>query len=212
MEMTRQIPTRITPEEYLAWEEKQVERHEFIDGKIRNMAGGSVSHTQICVNVTTELHTKLRGGSCRVFAQSHRVEASNGDYFYPDVFVSCGTLEIGKQHAIRNPLIIVEVLSPSTSNYDRAAKLQRYQEIESVQECLLVHQKVAVVEHLVRGEEGHWWYTVIVGLEASLTLTSLNVSLPLNRVFEDIPLEEIKEVDDSPLSEWKPEEDAEVPS
>lgn len=190
--------TTLTPEEYLAWEEKQTERHEFLNGRIWNMSGGSVSHTQICVNITTEFRTALRGGACRVFAQSHRVELSTGNYFYPDVFVSCGNLEMGKQHAIRNPLVVVEVLSPSTSLHDRTTKLRQYQTLESLQEYVLVHQESAVVEHLERITDGRWMYSVIIGVEASLPLNSLGVELPLSRIYEDIPLQEIPTEEDTP--------------
>lgn len=190
--------TTLTPEEYLAWEEKQTERHEFLNGRIWNMSGGSWSHNRIISSMVRELWRAIEGRSCHVLSNSQRVEVAEGNYFYPDLLVVCGNPQLGRQEAITNPLVVVEVLSPTTSLHYRTTKLRQYQTLESLQEYVLVHQESAVVEQLERSTDGRWMYSVIVGVEASLPLNSLGVELPLSRIYEDIPLQEIPTEEDTP--------------
>lgn len=185
----------MTPEEYLAWEERQIERHEYLHGVLRSMSGGSWRHALICNNIAGEVRTHLKGTPCRSFSQSHRVEIEAGDaYLYPDVAIVCEEPLFGKQEALQNPVVIFEVLSPSTERYDRAQKFRRYQTLQSLREYILVYQDIAQVEVFRRGNEGAWsiiTYTLLEGLDASLEIESAGIFLPLREVYEGVEFAEI---------------------
>ncbi len=198
------IPTRMTPDEYLEWEVAQEGRHEYIDGEIRAMSGGSIDHNQIVTNLIMEAGSLLKSRRCRILAQGQRTEAQSGlSYFYPDVLITCSALKVGKQSSVLNPTAIFEVLSPSTQRYDRYIKFERYQEIESLQEYFLVHQNSAKIEAYRRSEEGAWDVNacvIYVGLGTTLVLESLGVKIPLSDIYYlvDLPETEEPSIEDIP--------------
>lgn len=185
-------PYSMTPEEYLLWEAQQTERHEYLQGAVRAMSGGSWNHTLLCSNLLGEVRTHLKGTPCRCFSQSHRVEIEAGDaYLYPDVAIVCGEPLFGRQEALLNPVVVFEVLSPSTERYDRTRKFRRYQTLQSLQEYVLVYQDTAQVEVFQRGSEEGWsviTYRLIEGREASLEIESVGILLPLREVYEGVEL------------------------
>ena len=141
-----------TEEEYVTWEEDAIEKSEYIDGEIRAMSGGSEPHASIPMNIGGELRTALRGRGCRVLSSDMKVWAA-GVYYYPDLSVVCGpSIYRGRnKHTITNPLVVVEVLSPSTESEDRGEKFIRYQQIETLRSYLLVGQTEPRVELFERG-------------------------------------------------------------
>lgn len=135
---------RFTFDDYLRVEEDSVIRHEFLDGRIWAMAGGTPEHARICANMIALLNVALGARRCSVFTTDLRIRVSaTGLATYPDVSVICGHLELDpadpKRHTALNPRLLVEVLSPSTEEYDRGEKLEHYQQIASLEEVLLVH-------------------------------------------------------------------------
>ena len=194
----------MTPQEFLAWEEKQEGRYEYLHGairamsegarnpdNIRAMSGGSWNHNSIIQNISRHLGNQLNDKPCAVFSQGLQVQAAQGDaYFYPDVGVICGepTL-IHNECTLLNPVLIMEVLSPSTEKRDRVRKLQAYQAIESLQEYVLVSQEVPVVECFRRKGEA-WEHHLIVGLEAVLRLESVGCEIPLAEIYERVQFPE----------------------
>lgn len=168
--------------EFLAWEERQDARHEFVHGEIVAMVGGTVAHNQIAGNLYAALRAELRGSPCRVFQETMRILADES-VFYPDVFVTCTPLDDRDRLATR-PTVIVEVLSDSTSSYDHTTKSAAYRTLPSLDQYVLVHQRVAVVESFHRSGDG-WTHRLVSGREGVLTIPALEIALPLATIYED---------------------------
>ena len=123
------------PDAYLAWEAEQPVKHEYINGQVYAMTGGTLPHNDIAVNLTTILKTALRGRGCKVRMADAKVKVSErGPYFYPDVVVSCDDRDRRAITAIAYPTLIIEVLSPSTAAFDRGDKFKFYRQIPTLQE------------------------------------------------------------------------------
>jgi Uma2 family endonuclease len=128
----RKLP--ITAAEYLEGERQSDVRHEFVDGRIYAMSGASVRHNQICGEIYSTLKNHLRGGPCRTFIEAVKVEIADDlseNYYYPDVFVTCEPAADDSQ-VVRQPTLMIEVLSPSTSRNDRGDKLANYKRISNL--------------------------------------------------------------------------------
>lgn len=173
---------RMTLDEFLAWEERQDGRHEFLQGEIVAMVGGTVAHNQISGNIYAALRAALRGSPCRVFQETMRILADES-VFYPDVFVTCTALD-DRDRLATEPTVIVEVLSDSTSSYDHTTKSAAYRTLPSLIQYVLVHQRVAVVESFRRAGDG-WTHELISGREGALSIPALEMTLPLSTIYED---------------------------
>lgn len=152
---------RFTFDEYIVLEETSGTKHEFLDGEVWAMAGGSPDHAGIIGKITTLLSIQLATQRCRVFSADLRVRAkASGLGTYPDVTVICGRLERDPDdrtgHTAVNPRVLVEVLSPSTEAYDRGEKLAYYQGIASVAEIVLVAHDRREIEVIRRDADGAW--------------------------------------------------------
>ena len=150
---------RYTFAEYLEREAKSEVKHEYVNGEIFAMAGGTIEHSRLSVNVAAELRGALRGKPCNVFNTDlrHRVLAT-GLATYPEVSVVCGQAQRDPQddHAVTNPVLLAEVLSDSTESYDRNEKWAHYRRIPSLRDYLLVSQYGRRIEHYHRNEDGTW--------------------------------------------------------
>ena len=185
-------PQRMSYEEYVEWEQTQLERHEFHDGEVLAMSGGSGEHSVINSNVGGELRQRLKGRPCTVFDSNIRVrQVSSRDYVYPDVTVVCGRPEFEPQlkpsHVrhltLTNPTLIVETLSESIKGYDRGDKFQKYLEIPTLRELVLIEQDRPRVDTYFRGDDGAWAFAYWTGLDAVARLRSLEIDLPLAEVY-----------------------------
>jgi Uma2 family endonuclease len=148
-----------TPAEYLAWERLQPEKHEFHGGEVFARAGATFEHNQIVVNVGAELREGLRQLSCRVCASDLRVKIpTTGLYTYPDASVVCGRPEFEDDQldTLLNPIVIVEVLSVSTEDYDRGTKFTNYRTIPSLRDYVLISTDRILVEYYTRREDASW--------------------------------------------------------
>lgn len=182
------IQTQLTPEEYLTWERKAITKSEYVGGKIVAMSGASYRHTLITMNISGELYIQLKGHSCTVHTNDMRVKAtSTNSYFYPDVVVVCDKpqFEDNTFDTLLNPIVIIEVLSPSTETYDRVDKFAHYQQLESLQEYILVSQDEVHIEHYIR-EKTLWKPTEFRSLDNILSLTSIECKLPLQDIYRRI--------------------------
>jgi len=176
---TQSVP-RVTEEEYLERERAAEFKHEFVGGEIFAMPGGSLRHSRLAVNWTFELVSKLRGADCGVFSSDARVRTSaTGSFVYPDVSVACGELPLYRDayDILTNPKVVIEVLSPSTADYDRGRKFELYREISSLQEYVLVHTASAHVEHFARKEDASWIFREYRGLESAVALASIECTV-----------------------------------
>ena len=177
--------TYITPEAYIASERRAKYKSEYIHGEIFAMSGASLAHTLITLDIATELNIQLRGSTCKVVTNDMRVRtAPKGPYFYPDVVVFCGTpqFEDNVFDTLLNPILVVEVLSPSTEAYDRGEKFAHYQELMSLQEYILVSQdRMRVDHHRLIGTQ--WVGKEFHTPEDVLLLDSIECKLPLRDIY-----------------------------
>lgn len=176
-----------TTREFLAWEERQPLRYEWIGGAIRAMAGGTIRHDRITRRLANALERRLRGGPCRVHGPNVRVTSPAGDVFCPDVFVRCGP-EDDRWREVRDPVIVFEVLSPGTAEHDLTRKKRFYQQIGSLAAIVYVSQtapRLRIVERRADGFEER----EVEGREAVARLPGLDIDLPLAEIYEDIDFE-----------------------
>jgi Uma2 family endonuclease len=148
---------RLTPEQFLAWEQAQVEKHEFLAGNVFAMVGATRRHVTVAGNVFALLKTHLAGSRCRVYMADMklRIEASDA-FFYPDVFVTCDERDHRADTFMSSATLIVEVLSESTSGFDRGEKFAAYRRLPTLREYVLVDPDRQRLECFRRGPDGHW--------------------------------------------------------
>jgi Uma2 family endonuclease len=153
------------------------------------MAGASESHNLIVTNSVRELSIQLKGRDRRVYSNDMRVDLREREMFaYPDVVVVCGEPQFADEgrENLRNPVVIIEVLSPSTESYDRGVKFFKYRRIESLKEYLLVAQDGALIEHYVRQANGDWLMSEAMALDAIVGLDSIGCALTLGEVYDKV--------------------------
>lgn len=176
---------KLTAEAYLEQERRAETKSEFVDGEIFAMTGASPAHNLICGNLIRELGNQLKTRPCRVYTSDQRVQLGDA-YVYPDVTVVCGRPEFRNKDNLTNPVLIVEVLSPATADYDQGGKFARYRQLSSLQEYLLVAQDQAQVIHYHRQDDNHWLLTELEGPDAVLELPSLECRLVLSEVYDKV--------------------------
>jgi Uma2 family endonuclease len=181
--------TKLTPAEYLARERKAEFKSEYYRGETFAMAGASRFHNKVKENLIVELGIRFKGGPCQTFSSDQRVLVpATGLYTYPDIVIICGKPEYdaADRDTLVNPDAVIEVLSPSTENYDRGVKFRQYQQLPSVQEYILVSQTEPLVERYVRGSNGDWAYTAIPGLGGELALATVPARIPLAEIYNGV--------------------------
>jgi Uma2 family endonuclease len=186
--MLRTRKKKFTPAEYLAMEEVAEYKSEYHRGEIFALSGGTVDHSLVAGNLVGALKSMLAATPCRVFNSDLRVHVRVSDlYTYPDVMVVCGKLQYFERRndTILNPLLIVEVLSPGTREYDRGAKFEMYKGIPSLQEYLLVDSESARIE-CYRRRDTEWTVTAFDNLDGACRLESLDCEIPLSLVYEKV--------------------------
>ena len=194
---TRTAPRLYTAAEYLELEYDADERHQWMDGVITRMgdivgmAGGTHDHSLIIANVIREVGNRLKGTPCRVYDANLRVrDRRTTVYTYPDATVICGPAEFDPEDRNRttvlNPKLVIEVLSPSSEADDRGAKFERYRESDSLEEYVLVSQRVPLVETFQKPADGMWRFDWTRGLEGAVPLRSLGIELPMAEIFAGV--------------------------
>jgi Uma2 family endonuclease len=184
--MTALPKQKWTPESYLEFERASETKHEYLDGEVYEMVGGSPRHNLIMVRTLGSLDAQLANRPCFVYPSDQRVRVKKAKFYtYPDISVVCGE-PVYEDDTLLNPNVIIEVLSPSTEQYDRGRKLLYYQLLESLQSYLLISQDSPRIEHYERRSEGAWLYTVTAGLDASLELPAIDCTLRLRDVYQKV--------------------------
>lgn len=181
----RNLP--ITPAEYLEGERVSEIRHEYVDGKIYAMSGASAAHNEICFDITAALKNHLKGSPCRVFMENVKVELSDdlgNAFYYPDVFVTCEPSEIDT-HVMREPKLIVEVISPSTARHDRGEKLAAYKRIPSVEEIVIVEQEWPEVFVTRRADK--WKRHLYTQMDSYIELQSIDLKIKVEHFYQSNP-------------------------
>ncbi len=177
---------RFTPAEYFAWEEQQQVRHEYIDGEVYAMTGGTLNHGRIALNVAFLLKNHLRGSSCQTGNSDCRVNIhTSSHYVYPDVSVTCDERDKTNIQYITYPCLIIEVLSSSTEAYDRGNKFKLYRRNPILQEYALVDSETMAIE-LFRKTGDDNWRIIDYDPGDTVELTSVTLTFPIEQVYEDI--------------------------
>lgn len=182
---------KLTPTEYFAWEEQQLCRHEYINGEVFAMRGGTQNHSRIALKVSAFLDNHLSNGSCRVFNSDCRVNlAETNDYTYPDASVSCDPRDKTTTQYITCPCLIAEVLSESTEAYDRGNKFFRYRQNPQLQDYVLVSSQEIAIDLYRKGNDGRW---EIINYRAGdiVEWQSVNLSFPIEQVYRGIDFSEV---------------------
>ena len=184
----------ISREEYLRLEHQATYKSEYHKGQVFAMAGASRNHNRIVTNVSTSLDIQLKSRNCNNYSNDMRVSIRNGErYLYPDIVVTCGeeTFEDTNKDILINPLIIIEVLSPSTEAYDRGAKFLYYQTIESLREYVLVSQYPRRIEIFRKQKDGAWLYRSLNEMPERLELEAIDCMLDSEDIYSKVDMESI---------------------
>lgn len=174
--------------EYLAFERASEEKHEYADGEIFAMSGGTIEHSEIAANIIRELGNALYGRGCRVLTSDMRIHVrATGRYVYPDGSVVCGRPEFTDEarDTLLNPRVIIEVLSDSSEAYDRGDKFAGYRSVPAFQEYIVASQKEPRIEVFTRQPDDSWMLR-IHGPGERVTLTSLECAIEVDRVYDGV--------------------------
>ncbi|MGD2182943.1 Uma2 family endonuclease [Lusitaniella coriacea] len=193
--MIIQAEKTYTPEEYLEREINSKERHEYINGEIIPMTGGTPNHNQISLNLSGTLNFALKRQPYRVFVTDQRLWIPQKRiYTYPDIMVVQGDLQFqeGRKDTITNPLIIAEVLSISTRNYDKDEKFAAYRTIPSFQEYLLIDQYTTHIEQYFKTDDKRWTFTEYDGIDETVALNSITFQITLEDLYDKVEFETVE--------------------
>ncbi|WAJ27081.1 Uma2 family endonuclease [Antarcticirhabdus aurantiaca] len=181
---------RMTPEEFFEWQAEQDRNYELVDGvpvlPVKAMTGASHRHDYVSVNVLTLLRQKLRGKPCRPHTDDIAVRNANRNIRRPDIVVDCRSTPDGKTTEAREPRLLVEVLSPSTTRFDRFQKIEEYKANDSIRVVLLVDTQSPSVIVWRRAADG-WRSETLTGLDASIPLPEIEAELAMAEIYEDVP-------------------------
>jgi Uma2 family endonuclease len=184
--MTETAHRRLTIDEFFAWQEKQSDPYELVDGfPLRMMAGAKNVHDDIVVNVLAELRNQLRGSGCRPFTSDGSVETKPGQIRRPDIGVDCGRRDPNAMKA-DSPRVVVEVLSPTTRDFDTIGKLVEYQTIDSLEHILVIEPNAPEVIVWVRGADRSWRKSFRAGLDQEVDMPGIGVTLSLAEIYDGV--------------------------
>ena len=193
---TPTTPAYVSAEEYLRLERTALDKHEYVFGDVKAMAGGSFAHNRICASLLIETGSQLRDKSCIPVGSDQRVQVLRGGaYFYPDMTVVCGEPEFNdatNPENLLNPTLIVEVLSPSTADRDRGEKFMLYRQIPSLRQYLMLDSTTVHAELYTRQANDHWLLIETRDLATVLDLSSVACQLPLARLYQGVVLEAVE--------------------
>ncbi|WP_024546151.1 Uma2 family endonuclease [Picosynechococcus sp. NKBG15041c] len=181
------LPSGFSPQEYLELEAQSTIRHEYRQGLVYAMAGGSDDHSRIAINFLTALNLHLRDNACRFFAGDVKVNYADQFFYYPDAFVTCDPRDRQNRYVKQFPKLIAEVLSPATATFDRIEKFQDYQKIDTFEEYVLIaqtHQEVEIWRRLPQG----WSRHIYLHLD-TLFLTSIQLEIPVADLYRGTSLD-----------------------
>ena len=185
---TLALPPLRTPEEYLELDRNSEFKHEYLDGAVIEMSGGTINHSTIRTNTSGLLWRALDGSSCEVHSDVRVSPPGGRTYCFPDVFVICGKPRFkgDRSDTVENPVLIVEVLSNSTSDYDQGVKFRRYRSIPELRQYVLFAQDEPYVMVYSKTEQGFWLLAEYSGLDKTIHLDSVDITLPLTAVYRGV--------------------------
>jgi|GEM_PF-316408 Uma2 family endonuclease/predicted HTH domain antitoxin len=197
--MTQRVPNTMTEVEYLEFERASEIKHEYLYGEVFAMEGASEAHNLIVANLITAMKNQLRGRPCKVCLSDMRFKIDARTYTYPDIIAVCGDAKLADSvfDTLLNPIVIIEVLSPSTEAYDRGYKLRNYRKLASRQEYVLVSQDSHHIDHYLLQDNGMWSFTDAEGPNAKIELSSIGCTLTLTDVYEQVTFAEANDESNS---------------
>lgn len=175
---------RFTREEYLEWEARQPERHEYVNGEVFSLAGARRGHAVIAGNVFAELHTQLKGKPCRPFMADMKLQIDAADaFFYPDVMVTCDERDARADLQLEHPRLIIEVFSDSTAAYDLSLKFEYYRLIPELREYVVIEPDHQRIYPYRKNETGEWLLRDLL-VDEPLTLSSVGCVITREDIFD----------------------------
>ena len=181
--------TILTEEEYLVREPEAAYKSEFRDGRVVGMAGASLAHSRITMNLAHSLGHQLKGSSCATYSSDTRIKVAAARFYtYPDLSVVCGTPQVAPRErgTVINPTVLIEVLSPSTESYDRGEKFGYYKQLDSLLDYVLVAQDATRVERFSRRDSGVWEPRTWSSLDDVVDLPSIQCRIALRDIYDRI--------------------------
>jgi Uma2 family endonuclease len=195
MEVREPIPVygkqKITIEEYLELEASSQEKHEYYLGEVFAMSGPKVQHNIIAGNVFSGLGNKLKGKYCRPFNSDQRIHIEKNTLFtYPDISIICGEIKTlnNDDWNVTNPTVVIEILSPTTKNYDRGEKFMLYRDIPTLKEYILIDSERIHIETFRLNASNHWELEEYRDVSEVLPIPSINISITLSEIYEGTKL------------------------
>ena len=187
----RDTYSRMTPEEFLVWEKTQEIRHEYVNGDVVAMAGGTIAHNDLAVSLLLRLAPHVKSRGCRINVADVKVQIRRR-YRYPDLVVTCDDRDKRAINLFQYPKVIVEVMSPSTESTDRGKKWREYQSIETLQEYVLISPNETAIEVYRRQPDGIWQY-VTYESGSQFHLESLEFTCAIEEIYESVVLDKLIE-------------------
>lgn len=182
-----------TEEQYLSLERAAETKSEFYHGEIFAMSGGSTRHARLQANLLAAVHGCLLDRPCDVFGSDHRLKIqATGLITYPDLSVVCGDIQYAFddiKDTLINPILLAEVLSPSTESFDRGNKFFSYRQIPTLRDYLMISQSQLLVEHFHRGDNASWTLTAFTSLDDMIALPAIQIELPLRDIYRRVIFE-----------------------
>lgn len=187
--------TKMTVDEYLEFERDSEIRHEFIDGEIYAMAGASPSHNRIVLNLSVSMFDHVDSNGCEMFGENQRLaleKSTDRDYLYPDTSVVCDAPEFTDDNpkALKNPILIIEVLSPSSQKFDSDEKFTLYRQMDTFREYVLVWQDKAKIACYYLNDNNIWEFSDATGLESTILFKSIDCTLSLADVYRRVTFDD----------------------
>jgi Uma2 family endonuclease len=176
-----------TVEEYLAFERTSNTKHEYVDGEIYAMAGGSKHHNRLAADFFSLINLRLVGSDCEAFIGDVLLQVRATLFYYPDVYVVCNSTEDEDEYIAHNPVLVTEVLSPSTKRIDRREKLAEYKQLPGLRDCLLIHQDRVGIELYSRAaDSAEWEERIYTNLQDELSFASIGVTIKLEEIYRRV--------------------------
>ena len=180
----------LAPDAYLAMEAASATRHEYVRGEVFAQAGATDAHNDVATNVHARLRAHLRGSPCRAYLADVKLRVAAADaFFYPDVFVTCDLADAADPLVKRSAVVVVEVLSASTADYDRGAKFADYRKLPALREYVLVDSRARRVEVFRKNAAGRWERDWLGGGD-DLALEAIGLTLPVSALYDDTTVPE----------------------
>lgn len=183
----------MTEDEYLEFERDSKSRHEYIDGRLIDHQGESPNHNRIVMSLSILVGSHVRGKDCEAFGGDQRVKIKRDkNYLYPDLSAACGESEFNDDNpqALLNPILVIEVLSSSIGQFDQDEKFMLYRQIDSFREYVLVWQDKAKIARYFLNDENIWEFADANGLESNIRLKSIDCTLSLADVYDNVIFEQ----------------------